>query len=88
MEEMTKIGEGNGRFNQELGKKEKMRGDRRRGAVGGSKKQIIKRKKQEAEIKSKKQKQIIKRKSTKQTHHVRSDAGRRLEIRNRNEVAT
>ena len=74
---MTKIGEGNGRFNQELGKKEKMRGDRRRGAVGGSKKQIIKRKKQEAEIKSKKQ-----------THPVRSDAGRRLEIRNRNEVAT
>ena len=44
MEEMTKIGEGNGRFNQELGKKEKMRSDRRRGAVGGSKKQIIKRK--------------------------------------------
>ena len=77
MEEMTKIGEGNGRFNQELGKKEKMRGDRRRGAVGGSKKQIIKRKKQEAEIKSKTQ-----------THPVRSDAGRRLEIRNRNEVAT
>ena len=36
--------EGNGRFNQERSKKEKMRSDRRRGAVGGSKKQIIKRK--------------------------------------------
>ena len=31
--------EGNGRFNQERSKKEKMRSDRRRRAVGGSKKQ-------------------------------------------------
>ena len=52
-----------------------MRGDRRRGAVGGSKKQIIKRKKQEAERKRKKQEtEIIKRKN--QTHPVRGDAER------------
>ena len=45
--------EGNGRFNQERGKKEKMRGDRRRGAVGGSKKQIIKRKSKKQKSKGK-----------------------------------